>query len=269
MRTIKQILIILLVLLTVGQVATGIYRGSSDRKEPPVISCPEGVLDISSADDESALLAGITASDPQDGDLTHKVIVGGISKLISENTAKVTFMVFDSDDNMASCVRHIRYSDYRRPRFYVKDALTYSSTDTVALMDRLGATDVIDGNISSQIRVSTLEPTDNSEIYRITIQVTNSVGDTAWQELPVLIQPTNPLRPTIKLTSYLVYLKENSSFAPEDYVSSITVSGEALDLSDVTIDNQVDSSTPGDYHVYYTYNNNGYIGTAIMTVVVQ
>ena len=40
MRTIKQVLIILLVLLAIGHIATSIYQGSSDRKDPPTISCP-------------------------------------------------------------------------------------------------------------------------------------------------------------------------------------------------------------------------------------
>lgn len=270
MRTIKNILIILLVLLSVGQIATTIYQDAATRQEPPEISCPEGILEVSASDDEAVLLANVTASDSQDGDLTGQVIVGGISKLISADTAKVTYLVFDSDDNMASCVRYIRYTDYRRPRFYVKEALTFASTETVSLLDRLGATDVVDGDLSDQIRVSTLSATDNSQVYNITIQVTNSVGDTSWQELPVLIQATDPLRPTIRLTSYLQYINVGSrSFAPEDYISSVSVSGESIPAGDVSIDSQVDLSTEGTYHVYYTYHNDGHVGTAILTVVVQ
>ena len=180
MRTIKQVLIILLVLLAAGLIATSIYLGSSDRKDPPTISCPSEILEVSAGDDETALLSGITASDPQDGDLTDQVIIGGISKLISKDTAKVTLLVFDSDDNMGSCIRYIRYTDYQRPQFAINQPLVYASTEEVTLLNRLSATDVVDGDITKRIRVSTLASTNNSEVYDITIQVTNSVGDTAW-----------------------------------------------------------------------------------------
>lgn len=269
MRTIKQILVILLVLLGAAQIATSIYQGSSVANEPPVIACPEGTLDISASDDESVLLADVTASDPQDGDLTGQVIIGSISKLISNDTAKVTYLVFDSDDNMASHTRYIRYTDYKRPRFFVKEPLVFPTTESVYLLERMGATDVLDGNISDQIRVSTMAPTDNSEIFLVTVQVSNSVGDTAWQELPVLVQATDPLRPVINLTSYLTYLKKDAKLYPEDYLSSVTVAEQLIAAKDVRIDNQVDTSVPGTYHVYYTYDNNGHVGTSIMTVVVQ
>lgn len=269
MRTIKQILVILLVLLLAGQLATNIYLGSSDKQDPPKIYCEQKTLDVSATDGSSVLLTGITANDPQDGDLTSKVIVGSVSKLISENTAKVTYLVFDSDDNMASCSRYIRYTDYRRPRLYVKSALHFSSTDGVNILESLGATDVLDGDISSQVRVSTLSATENSEIFNISIQVTNSVGDTSRQELPVLIQPTDHLRPVIKLTNYLIYLKAGTKFYPEDYISSATVIGQNIPMDAISIDNPADTETPGTYRVFYTYDNNGHLGTAIMTVVVQ
>ena len=269
MRTIKQVLIILLVLLTLGLIVTSIYQGSSDRKEPPTISCPEGTLEVSASDGEAALLAGITASDPQDGDLTDQVIVGGISKLISKDTAKVTFLVFDSDDNMGMCIRYIRYTDYQRPQFAIKEPLVYASAADVSLLNRLSATDIVDGDVTNRIRVSTLASTDSSEIFDITIQVTNSVGDTAWLRLPVLIQPTDSLRPVIDLSSYLVYLDEGASFDPASYVKAVTVNQVAANVADVAIESNVDTATEGTYRVTYTYNSDGHIGTAILTVVVQ
>lgn len=269
MRALKRTILILLVVLSAAYIATLVYQGSSARKEPPVISCPSGVLEVSASDDESVLLTGVTASDAQDGDLTDQIIIGGISKLISKDTAKVTFMVFDSDDNMGKYVRYIRYTDYRRPQFDITAPLTFASTGEVSLLDRLKATDVVDGDISSQIRVSTLASTDNSEVYDITIQVTNSVGDTAWLELPVLVQETDPLRPVIELSSYLVYLEPGSSFDPASYLSALTVSGTVEDVSKAAISSNVDTQTVGTYRVMYTYSAGSSTGTAILTVVVQ
>ena len=162
MRTIKQAIIILLVLLLAGNVASYFYLGTSERQVPPKITCPDEVLELSASDNESVLLNGVTAFDQQDGDLTARITIAGISKLVTNDTAKATLIVFDSDDNMASCTRRIRYTDYHRPTFSVTEPLVYSSTEEVALLSRLKATDVVDGDISKNIRVSTLEPSNNS-----------------------------------------------------------------------------------------------------------
>ena len=269
MRALRHTILVLLTVLSVAYIATRIHLGSSTHQDPPVISCPEGVLEVSASDDESVLLSGVTASDNQDGDLTDQIIIGGISKLISKDTAKVTLMVFDSDDNMGTLVRYIRYIDYHRPQFSILEPLAFSSTSEVSLLKRLKATDVVDGDISSRIRVSTLASTANSEVYHITIQVTNSMGDTSWLQLPVLVQDTNPLRPVIQLSDYLVYQNVGSTFDADAYVASLTVAGLVEDHSQVSIQSDVDTETPGTYQVMYTYSSGGITGTAILTVVVQ
>ena len=269
MRALKHTILILLAVLSAAYIATLIYQGSSTRHDPPVISCPDGILEVSASDDESVLLAGVTALDPQDGDLTDRIIVGGISKLISKDTAKVTFMVFDSDDNMGKLVRYIRYTDYHRPQFSIVKPLAFSSTKEVSLLDRLKAEDVVDGDVSSRIRVSTLASTDNSDVYDITIQVTNSMGDTAWLKLPVLVQETDPLRPVIELSSYLIYQDVGSSFDAMSYVSGLTVAGSAEAVSKVSVSSNVDTSVAGTYRVMYSYSSGSATGIAILTVVVQ
>jgi hypothetical protein len=269
MRILRKILILALAILSACYIGTRLYLSSSDRKDPPVIKCPTEILEVSASDDESKLLTGVTAADPQDGDLTNHIIVGGISKLISNNTAKVTLLVFDSDDNMGMCVRYIRYTDYQRPLFFVAQPLVYSSVEEVTLIERVGATDVVDGDISQRVRVSSLSTTDNSEIYDVTIQVTNSMGDTSRLRLPVVIQPTNPLRPVITLSSHLVYVNAGSEFDPASYVTAVTASQTSVDVSQVSISSDVNTAAAGTYRVVYTYSANGSTGTAILTVVVQ
>ena len=269
MRTIKQAIIIILSLLIVATVASYFVLGTSDRKVPPQISCPKEILEISAADSEAVLLAEVTASDEQDGDLTARVTIAGISKLITNDTAKVTYQVFDSDYNMASCVRQIRYTDYRRPEFEIVEPLVYSSTEEVQMLPRLKATDVVDGDISKNIRVSTLEPSSNSEIYYVSIQVSNSVGDTAGVKLPVLLLDSDPLRPEIQLSQSLVYLEQGSKFTPATYLKDLKVPGMQPSLAEITVDNDVDTGKPGIYYVSYSYSANDSTGTAILTVVVQ
>lgn len=270
MKTIKQAVIILLSILVVLNVISYFYFGTSKQKVPPTISCPTEILEISASDNEAVLLRDVTASDEQDGDLTAWVTIGGISKLITKDTAKVTYLVFDSDNNMASCVRQIRYVDYHRPTFEVTEPLVYSPNEEVAMLSRLKATDVVDGDISKNIRVSTLEPTANSEIFHVSIQVSNSVGDTSLVTLPVLMLESNPLRPEIQLSDSLIYLDQGDKFAASAYLLSLRVPGvTGPSMADVVVDNDVDTGKPGTYYVTYTYSANGSTGTAILTVVVQ
>lgn len=271
MRTIKQILILALVALLAGNVVTAIYKGSSDRTIGPTITCDSTILEIQSGDKESVLRQGVKAYDPQDGDLTDRILIAGVSKLISNNTAKVTYLVFDSDNNMASFVRRIRYTDYHKPYFTVNPnmPLIYSTSADVSVLDRIGAVDVVDGDISSRIRVSTQSPTSDAEIFDITVQVTNSLGDTAWLKLPVQMLSPDPMRPTVTLKEQLLYLEINADFDPMDYlVSAIEADGTQADLAEVEIRNSVDTSKADTYQVVYSYTSNGSRGRAILTVVV-
>lgn len=271
MRTIKQVLLLLLVVLVAGNVATAIYRGSSDQKIGPTIQCDETTLEVFASDTTEALLEGITAYDAQDGDLTDRIIVAGVSKLISNNTAKVTYLVFDSDDNMATCIRRIRYVDYQKPYFTIDSRLplVYPQSAEVTVTDRLGALDVIDGDISDRIRVSTLESTDDPELYEVTVQVTNSLGDTAWLKLPIIMLSSDRQRPTVELEEYLLYLEIGASFDPMDYLKSVRLSdGTEVELSAVTVESTVDTSVVDEYRVTYSYEHEGSLGQAILTVVV-
>jgi hypothetical protein len=269
MKIIQRVLIVLLALLVVAHIATSIYESVSGRQDAPTISCPSDILEVSTKDPESVLLQDVTASDKQDGDLTGQVILGGKSKLIGKDTATITYLVFDSDDNMGTCTRRIRYADYQRPQFSIKEPLIYTPDEDITLLNRLSAYDVVDGDLTEHIRVSTLTATNNSEVYLISVQVTNSIGDTAWVKLPVLVKAINPMTPEIQLTNYLIYLDVGSAFDPTDYVSSLTVNNTEVPVSEVSIDSTVDTSKSDTYQVSYTYQSNGHVGTAILTVVVQ
>jgi hypothetical protein len=269
MKIIQRVLIVLLALLAVAHIATSIYESVSGRQDAPTISCPSDILEVSTKDPESVLLQDVTASDKQDGDLTGQVILGGKSKLIGKDTATITYLVFDSDDNMGICTRRIRYVDYHRPQFSINEPLIYAPDEDIILLSRLNASDVVDGDLTDQIRVSTLAATSNSEIYLITVQVTNSIGDTAMVKLPVLLRESNPPAPDIQLTSYLIYLDQGSDFDASSFVSSVTVNGVSVPTSDVVIKSDVDTSAAGTYQVTYTYPTSGHMGTTILTVVVQ
>ena len=254
MRAIRWILCALLAVTTVLFAATGVMETLSHTDEGPTLECNQELLEVSIHASEAELLSGGTARDDQDGDLTHRIIVGGISKLIGTDLAHVTCLVFDSDDNMASLTRQIRYTDYRRPVFQLTEPLEYASTAEARLLSRVQVTDVVDGDISHRVSVSTLWPTENENIYSATLTVTNSVGDLADVAVPVIIRSTPS---AIRLRQQIVYVPAGSDFDPMAHVASGRTGLTAR--CDGTTDE------PGSWWVWYKSGND----FAILTVVVE
>ncbi len=269
MRILKVTLIMLLALVGVVFCLTTFSQNLSGTDVAPAIRCGSDILEVSVHDTEEALLAGVTATDRQDGDLTGKVLVQGVSKLLAGNTAKVTYLVFDSDGNMASCTRRIHYTDYAAPRFAITEPLHYSAGEAIELLDRLEVTDVIDGDITDSVRVSSLSATSDPEVYTVSLQVTNSMGDTARVTLPVLRESGTTARPQVTLTDYLVYRNVGDTFRASDYLDAVTTPDGSGELAAVEISGTVDTAVAGTYMVYYRYYHNTAVGTAVLTVVVE
>ena len=266
MRTLKTILIICLVLVTAAFAAGQVYSRVVADTVPPVITLDSDSITVSVEDGRDALLRGVTASDAKDGDLTGQIIVSGVSKLISNNTAKVSYMVFDMAGNMASATRYVVYSDYHRPRFMLITPLVYSLGETVSITGRLQAQDAVDGDITSSIRVLSSDIISSTEgVYNLTLQVINSLGDTAQVTLPVTIRAEADGDSAVKLRRYLVYVGLGDNFEPRNYIESVS----AGSVSDVRIDSNVDTQSAGCYLVTYTVTSGGRSSSALMTVVVE
>ena len=270
MRKIRVVLITLLVLVTAVFVLTKVKSGFSHADEGPTMKCEDKLIEISVTDGEEKLLLGVTARDAQDGDLTDKITVSGISKLITADTAKVTYLVFDSDGNAAKLTRDVRYTDYAKPKISVAAPLRYyGDKNDVEIIFDLTATDIIDGDISESVRISTLSSTKYEEVYSVTAQVTNSMGDTAKVKLPVIFEERTAERPEITLSEQVIYLEEGEDFDAEKYIKKVTVSGENISKDKVEINHSVDTDTPDTYWVWYTCENEGYTGISVLTVVVN
>lgn len=254
MRAIRWIVAALLAVTAVLFTADGVWDRISGRQSGPRIQCPEEVLQISVRDPEEMLLTGVTAEDPQDGDLTGSVIVGGVSRLTGGDTAEVTYLVFDKDNNMASHVRQVRYTDYHRPVIQLTEPLVYPDKSDAKLLERVTVTDAADGDISHLARVSTLWATEDPDVFSATVTVTNSLGDIAAVEVPVFIRSTSG---TIRLRQQILYLEQGAEFDPMAQVAS---GGAGL-----TVESDVDPMQPGCYWVRYTRGTD----LAILTVVVE
>ncbi|MCQ2452377.1 MAG: bacterial Ig-like domain-containing protein [Oscillospiraceae bacterium] len=271
MRRVKIYTIVIFLLVLVLYAGSQVNNRIIADTKAPVFSCESDTLMVSVASDESDLLEGITARDNRDGDITSEIRVGSTSKLINDNTAKVSYYVFDRADNMATYERYIQYTDYHKPEISIARSLIYAAGEKISITDRITAEDVIEGDISAKLHVSATDVSENVEgLYHISVFVTNSMGDTAEMKLPIVVTSNGLNDGEIKLTKYLEVLKVGDSFNPEDYpVGGITSSGREVSLSDYTITSTVDIDEPGTYVVQYTakyYGNRELSGSLIVVV---
>ena len=153
-RKMQRVIAALFILVLLAFCGLRIYRRLTVDVTPPVITCSSGSIDVSVTAGDEALLQGVMASDDRDGDLTDQILIKGVSPSLTDSSAQVTYIVFDSANNMATVTRTVRYTDYEAPRFALSQPLVYPAGQTVTLLDRLTATDVLDGDISSGIRIT-------------------------------------------------------------------------------------------------------------------
>lgn len=274
MRNIQILLITLFLLVTVAFGLTFAYNTYVADTTPPVLTSDSDSLEVNVNATDEALCAGLSAYDNEDGDLTSRIRVKSVSQLIGSNSAQVTYVVFDNASNAATLTRTIYYSDYKKPHYSLSQPLIYGISQTVTLLDRLSAYDVVDGDLSSKIRLTMVNLiTSVAGSYQIRVIVSNSLGDTAMLPLTVTIRNTPIGSPTIKLSTYLVYTEVNQPLSLPDYIESVkdpTADAARIDKSNVRIISDINYTQAGVYDVHYTYTGTtGLDYDVILTVVVE
>ena len=146
----------------------------------PQIHIDEQPLEVSVRDDKSALLAGVTASDNVDGDVTASLVVERVTLTDSDGSISVSYAAFDSAGNVAKAKREGRYTDYERPRFTLNAPLVYTVDHSFDVLSNVGAVDAIDGDIQHRVRATTKGTSSIMALgsHMVQFQVTNSLGDT-------------------------------------------------------------------------------------------
>ena len=274
MRNLKIIVVVLFLVVSIAFTALFCYNFVVADRTAPVIYCDGEPLTVSVSASDRDLCAGLQAIDDRDGDITDRIIVQKVSRLVSNNTAVVSYAVFDSSSNVCTFSRDVTYADYRSPRFTLDQPLIYSLNSLITIEDRLRASDVIDGDISSRIRLSSSNVYNNSPgQYPILIQVTNSTGDTSTVRLTVTVKNYTARDPVIRLDDYLIYIDSDTRLDPEslrEHILSVRESadGAAVDPSLVEISGEIDYTKPGCNDITFSYiNGDGLDYSVILTVV--
>lgn len=267
-RIMQRMLLALLAMTLLAFVGLKVYRRIAVDVTPPQLKFDSDTIQLSVQAEQSALLQGVSAWDDRDGDLTAQIMLQGVSSLTADGSAQVSYIVFDSANNAATATRTVRYTDYQPPRFALSQPLVYSVGQTVTLLDRLTAYDVLDGDISGSIRITSQNIVNSQTgVYSVTAQVSSRLGEAVVLPLKVVVTSG---RQMIALSEYLVYLDRGSSFDAGSYIQTVVApDGQELSHDSVSIESPPDMSTAGVYNVGYHVEAQGQSYTVYLTVVVQ
>ena len=233
-------------------------------------------------------LKGLQATDNKDGDLTESIRVSSMSKLYGagKTDSKIMLYLIESN-NAATLTRNLEYTDYTSPQIRLSAPLRFSLDDMeeADLTGSMSVQDCLDGDISQEIRATY---NDNAYVsqagdYGVTVQVSNSAGDTCSVNLTVTV--TDPENERGKyypvLSDYIVYTDVGKSVNLSDLLIGLESSGTEYlfddddsfapgDKSDVDISEEIDYNTAGTYNVDYTYtSDDGETATTKLAVVVR
>lgn len=243
----------------------------------PEIMFDEADLRLSVRDEENVLLCGVSAWDEHDGDVTASLVIESI-RFGSDDILNVTYAAFDSAGNVAKATRQAEYTDYESPRFSLDAPLMFTENTNINLLGVVSVTDVLDGDLSHNIRATSLDETSIATVgtHDVQLRVTNSLGDTVTLVLPVEVTAAGTYYGKVELSDYLIYIDVGSSFDASRYALAYTLGGTTYDLTDdreegidLTITDDVDTSSAGVYVVTYKVECGGYTGCSKLIVVVE
>ncbi|MBC2067209.1 immunoglobulin-like domain-containing protein [Listeria booriae] len=231
--------------------------------DSPVITASDKTLKKGGSFDP---MAGVTASDTEDGDVTGNITVTANDVNVNqEGTYHVTYSVTDSDDNTTTKTITVTVTSNNAPVITAADK-TLKKGGSFDPMVGVTASDTEDGNVTDKVSV-TANDVDTSAVgtYHVTYSVTDSDGNTTTKTITVTV--TSNDAPVITASDKT--LKKGASFDPMAGVSaSDTEDGNVTDKVTVTA-NDVDTSAVGTYHVTYSVtDSDGNTTTKTITVTV-
>ncbi len=269
----RYVRIAVTVLFFVSVVFFGYVKYSEQAKiddTHPTISGSSEPLKIPCDYTEEDLLQGLSAFDEKDGDITDEIMVDNLVPSLEKGKCKANYVVFDSSNHPATFSRDVIFIDYRSPQIHLSKPMVFQKNENENIFNYIGAVDVIDGDITSLLRMNTNTNMLETGDYAVNVEITNSLGDFYEIEIPVHIVDNVDSRISIELTDNVVYLKTNEAFTPSSYIESVSnADGTMYEKNIVNIESDVDISKPGVYEVIYTAEDSETVKgfTALLVIV--
>ena len=289
MRRLRIAVAGLFILSLAAFIGYNIYSRVIQDNVPPTITAESDTVSVSvESEDESELYKGLSAEDNRDGDLTDSIRISSMSNFTEPGKREVTYAVFDSSNQGTTLTRTLEYTDYTSPQIQLTDPLRYTLEEMsdVSLTENMSVEDCLDGNITSQIRASYNDAiyVQQAGEYPVTVQVSNSAGDTCTVGLTVTVTDSSDENERDKyyplLSKYIVYAKVGGAVDYDSLITGFERNGAEYlfsddddflpgDRGDVEISGNVNFKEAGSYTVDYKFTSeDGVTATTKLAVVV-
>ena len=213
------------------QLSSQTIIGEAESNQAPVIS---GVGNQTITVGESFdPLAGVTATDKEDGDLTGQIKVTGKVDTAKEGNYPLTYSVTDSDGNETIAKRVITVEkkeiSNEKPKFFGVNNQTITVGESFDPLAGVTATDKEDGDLTSQIKVTGNVDTTKAGVYTLAYSVTDSDNNTTRQERTITVKqkatvdfgvgqgiqwPAQVMAPFVDMTAYVSDTEFSNNGAP-------------------------------------------------------
>lgn len=253
--------------LAVLAVCAYLYFSGRDT-EGPVIKMDKELIELDVSATNEDILAGVTAYDSKDGDVSNTLMVEYISNFIGDNQREVGIVAFDSDGHVSKAKRIAQYN-YTGIKFSLSEPLRFPvGTNTKKIKQVLSAQDAFDGAVTRWIMMNNvgdiaLDVSVAGE-YPVEFSVSNSAGDV--EKFTATVEMYNPAQeavsPKITLKKYMVYVEQGEKFEPMKHIDTIVVDRDLyhMDIEEeaavirqlIRVDGEVDTSSPGWYEIGYS-----------------
>ena len=213
------------------QLSSQTIIGEAESNQAPVIS---GVGNQTITVGESFdPLAGVTATDKEDGDLTSQIKVTGKVDTAKEGNYPLTYSVTDSDGNETIAKRVITVEkkeiSNEKPQFFGVNNQTITVGESFDPLAGVTATDKEDGDLTGQIKVTGSVDTTKAGVYTLAYSVTDSDSNTTHQERTITVKqkatvdfgvgqgiqwPAQVMAPFVDMTAYVSDREFSNNGAP-------------------------------------------------------
>lgn len=261
---------VLAALIVIGAYLIFLNRYTEDDgNQPANIEFDEEQMVLSVTDSWERLLEGVHCYDPEDGDLSDRVLIDSISAFDNNGMRTVKYVVFDSENQPSTAERKLIYTDYTPPQIRLTDSLIVNSISDSVISSLVTAQSCVDGDITRDVDVKIGSLVQN--MVQVDVSVSDSTGTTS--ELSFTCEYDNTVyQADIQLIEYVMYVPAGQ---PRDLYANIAdiLIGKQSNmqlLNWVTVQSAVDFYTPGTYEVYYYLNSDtGITGRCKGIVIVQ
>ncbi|MGX5568678.1 immunoglobulin-like domain-containing protein [Bacillus toyonensis] len=244
------------------------------KDDVPVLTVPaEATINIG---DKFNPMAGVSATDKEDGDITSKVTVDGSVNASKPGTYELNYTVLDSKGHTVIAKQTVTVKQKvettnEAPVLTVPFTTTLRVGEEFDPMAGVSASDKEDGNFTNKIKYKGNVDTSKPGKYIVEYWVVDSKGVNATATQSVIVkenEETPDMEPKLTVPTRTT-INVGDKFNPLSGVKAID--NEDGDITDkVTVDGSVDASKPGTYELTYTVSDSkGHTVTAKQTVTVK